>query len=285
MPPTTHPTPRRRAQRSAESTLPMGVDLRDTVAHFCLGRRDGLNVEVVRAGSIPLPERDLANPERAEERRHAFEEGLAAYGVLERRAIVSMREEDALDIPHPDPSRVPQSEWAASALVYAKERRAVVPDNDELIARMIVEEDRATIFAVLQSQIDAVESEAISMGLRPVVVDAPQAAWLRVAPDGIIVMYQERDGYIVTPVDKAVHGQHIIPERHIEAQTITQTLSNIRSNYNYRGHRISSMLPLGHPLYAKANETQIEPLTIAGRTTPAWAFAMGLFLANESMVA
>jgi hypothetical protein len=285
MPPTTHPTPRRKAPRTSESTLPMGVDLRDAVAHFCLGRRVGLDIEVIRAGSIPLPERDTTSPDRAQERRTAFEDGLSAYGVSERRAIISMREEDALDIPHPDPSRVPQSEWAASALVYAKERRAVVPDDDELVARMIVENDRATIFAVLESHIRSVEAEAVSMGLRPVVIDAPQAAWLRVAPDGIITMYQDRDGYIVTPVDKTVHGQHIIPEPHIEAQTIAQTLSTFRSNYNYRGHRIASMLPLGHPLYAKPNETRIEPLTIAGRTTPAWAFAMGLFLVNESMVA
>jgi hypothetical protein len=262
----------------------MGVDIRAGVAHVCLGRRVGNDLEVLRVGSIPLPEASPQSPERMHERRVVFEDGLADLGISERRAIIALRESDSLDIAHPGPHRIPRTEWESSALVYAKERRPIIPDNETLVARMVVDGPQATIYAAYQSEIDRVVTEASALGLHPVIVDPPQCAWLRVAPTGVIVLYGPGDGYVVAPLESAIHGQHIQPETVAsEAATIVTILNTFRTNHGFRGNHISSMLPPGHPLYTRVtSETKIEPLVIDGHVAPAYAFAVGLFLWNET---
>jgi hypothetical protein len=271
-----------RPTRTSEATLPLGVDIRPTEIHFVLGRRDGLDLEVLRAGTIPIsPPGPNAT---SEDRRREVEDGLAAYGITERRAIIALRETACRDVIHPDPHRIPQAEWHSSAAVYAREEFPVVAETDEIIARLAMDAERATIYAALASDIHEVKNRAESFGFRVVSIDAPQAAWLRIAPEGIVARNGPRDGYIVAPLAKAVHGQHVSPEPfpETESTTILTILNSFRTNRSFAGQRMSCNLPYDHIIYERSTETIMEPLVINGVTNPKWALALGLFLANEA---
>jgi hypothetical protein len=239
------------------------VDLRTDHAYIVAGERLGSEIRVVRACRARLGSPELLAAD------------LKAAGLDgERDAVIALEPRHVLTGPLPDGKVLPKTYHHSAAAHYSEELRPVVPDGDGRRSVMVVDGDHATIVTTLQSDFDARVARARDLGFTVRAVDAPAFAWLRVAPDGVLVVGE--GAMFVARTPGGIIAQHSEDEGYWNFYDAA--ITRARKDKRFEHDRLPVNAPEGHPIYRQVHEIELEPLQIADRAAPPWALAYGLFL-------
>lgn len=253
---------------------PIGVDRRNGTISFAVVRSDAQRpFHFERAATVTVPAgNDAATLERI----------FARFSRHQKRCVLSLPPGEATIIPWPRGNRVPEPERLSAAHLEI-DPRVDIPRSDRVIR--IERTPNGTLFLLVSStQTCAAALEvARAAHLDPSILEVPAVAWTRVFPGGIIddigptPFLATRSSGIPLEILLPAHTdpEHFAESVRHELLKVRETHHLEADNFAYWGDPHSDRLSaLQHALADL--DLHVEPLVVAGRAAPPWAFAYAL---------